>query len=88
LEIKFSSHSLSKIEIMKMHGLEISESSVEAVLRTPDRIEAGYGGRLIAQKVFDESRVLRVVYEESGNRKYVITIYPGKRSRYEKDQIQ
>jgi hypothetical protein len=51
----------------------------------PDKIDVGYKERLIAQKGFDETRVLRVVYEELPDKKYVITVYPGRRSRYEKD---
>lgn len=41
--------------------------------------------RLIAQKRFDETHVIRVVYEEIADKIYVVTIYPGRKSRYEKD---
>jgi len=48
-------------------------------------IDAGYKNRLIAQKGFDETHVLRVVYESVEKKFVVITVYPGRRSRYEKN---
>lgn len=53
-------------------------------VQNPDRIEAGYGGRLVAQKELDVSHVLRVVYAEGeAGIKKVVTFYPGKKERYE-----
>jgi hypothetical protein len=83
--IEFSLHSLLKIEILKSHGINVSKEIVENVVRNPDKIDIGYKERLIAQKGFDDTRILRVVYEEFPDKKYVITVYPGRRSRYEKD---
>ncbi len=45
----------------------------------------GYKERLTAQKGFDNTHVLRVVYESKPEKIYVVTVYPGRRSRYEKD---
>ncbi len=45
----------------------------------------GYKNRLIAQKGITENHVLMVVYEEANEQILVITMYPGRRSRYEKD---
>lgn len=87
-DIEFSPHSLLKIEILKSHGINVSKEIIEDMIRNPDRIDVGYKERLIAQKGFDEIHVLRVVYEVFPDKKYVITVYPGRRSRYEKDQIQ
>ncbi|GAB4421878.1 MAG: DUF4258 domain-containing protein [Thermodesulfovibrionales bacterium] len=87
-EIEFSAHALLKIEILRSHGFNLSKEDVEKVLRDPDILDIGYKGRLIAQRVFDESHVLRVIYEERAGKIYVITIYPGRRSRYEKNKIQ
>ncbi|MCI2425363.1 DUF4258 domain-containing protein [Candidatus Acetothermia bacterium] len=84
-DIEFSLHSLLKIEVLKAHGVNISKEIVEDIVRNPDRIDAGYKERLIAQKGFDVMHVLRVVYEEFPDKKHVITVYPGRRSRYEKD---
>lgn len=83
--LEFSPHSLLKIEILKANGIDVSKEIVENVVKMPDRIEEGYKGRLIAQKGFDETRVLRVVYETLPGKIYVITVYPGRRLRYEKD---
>lgn len=84
-DIEFSPHSLLKIEILKSHGIEVSKEIVEDVVRNPDRIDTGYKERSIAQKGFDETHVLRVVYEMLPEKLYVVTVYPGRRSRYEKD---
>jgi len=84
-KIEFSMHSLLKIEILKSHGIDVSKEKVEDVIRNPDRIDVGYKERLIAQKGFDDTRVLRVVYESKPEKIYVVTVYPGRRSRYEKD---
>jgi hypothetical protein len=40
-------------------------------------------GRKVAQKAFDESHVLRVVFTEIPEGFRVITFYPGRRERYE-----
>ncbi|MBT9132942.1 MAG: hypothetical protein DDT33_01473 [Firmicutes bacterium] len=84
-DIEFSLHSLLKIEILRSHGIDVSKEIVENVVLTPDKIDEGYKDRLIAQKGFDETRVLRVVYETLPDKIYVVTVYPGRRSRYEKD---
>jgi hypothetical protein len=83
--IEFSPHSLLKIEILRSHGIEVSKEIVENVVRAPDRIDKGYKNRLIGQKGFNATHVLRIVYESLTDRMYVITLYPGRRSRYEKD---
>ncbi len=83
--IEFSLHSLRKIELLKSHGIAVSKELVENVVRNPDRIDTGYKGRCIAQNIFDDTHVLRVVYETRDDSIYIITLYPGRRSRYEKD---
>ncbi|MEW6614348.1 MAG: DUF4258 domain-containing protein [Thermodesulfobacteriota bacterium] len=84
-KIEFSLHSLLKIEILKAHGFDISKEMVEDIIRFPDKIEEGYEGRLVAQKGIDDSHVVRVVYETGTEGYYIVTVYPGRRSRYEKD---
>jgi hypothetical protein len=53
--------------------------------RSPDKLEIGEEDKLIAQKRLDENLVLRVVYRDFGSFILIITLYPGRRSRYEKD---
>ncbi|MDI6784595.1 MAG: DUF4258 domain-containing protein [bacterium] len=84
-DIVFSGHALLKIDILNKHGLHISQEIIEDIIRFPDIIEKGYKGRTVAQKAISEDHVLRVIYEFKDNIIYVITIYPGRRSRYEKD---
>ncbi len=61
-DIEFSVHSLLKIETLKSHGISLSTDIIKNTVRFPDRIEAGYKNRLIAQKVIDTRHVIRVVY--------------------------
>ena len=53
--------------------------------RSPDRLELAEEDKRIAQKGLNENLVLRVVYREFNAFILIITIYPGKRSRYEKN---
>ena len=74
-----------KIEILKAHSFNISKEMIEDIIEFPDKIEKGYKARLVAQKRVDDFHVVRVVYETRIRELYVITVYPARRSRYEKD---
>lgn len=82
--IIFSKHSLTKIEILNTHGLVLSTEFIEVTVRETITVECGYKNRLIAQKELDSNHVLRVVYEETENELKIITLYPGRKDRYEK----
>ena len=84
-EIRLSQHAELKLEILASHGMAVPVDFVWATLRSPDKLELEEEGKRIAQKRLDEKRVLRVVYREFDAFLLVITLYPGKRSRYEKD---
>lgn len=85
IEIEFSSHSLLKIKILQSHNFNLSKEIVEDIIRFPDKIDMGYKNRLIAQRNLDDTHVLRVVYEKKPEKLLIITVYPGRRSRYEKN---
>lgn len=84
-EIKFSDHALLKIEILRGHGITIEEDFINGAFEQPDKINRGYKDRFIIQEKWDEEHVLRVVYEEYTDHILIITLYPGRRERYEKD---
>ena len=63
----------------------IDKNFIEKILANPDKIERGYKSRLIAQGALDDKHILRIVYEENEKGIKVITMYPGRRTRYEKD---
>ena len=83
--IHFTSHAFEKLSLMRGWGFNIDEEAVVAAIRQPQQFLSGYSGRFIAQVVVDEAHVLRVVYEED-DAIVVVTMYPGRRQRYE-DQI-
>jgi hypothetical protein len=84
-EIRLSQHAELKLKILANHGLTVSTEFVADAVHSPDSIEASEDGKLIAQKRLDENRVLRVVYREFKAFIVIITLYPGRRSRYEKN---
>lgn len=83
--VKFSDHAMLKLKMLQEHGLRIDMDMVKVTVYHPDRREPGYGGRRIAQRGLDADHVLRVVYEVQGDDFVVITLYPARRERYEKD---
>jgi hypothetical protein len=84
-EIRWSDHAQLKLEVLASHGLVVQSDFVVEVVRSADKLETGEEDKLIAQKGLDEKRVLRVVYREFKAFILIITLYPGRRSRYEKD---
>lgn len=83
-QIEFSQHALLKIEILESRGVTISTDLISEIIRNPSKVETTGEGKFICQKGLN-GLVLRVVYREYPDRILVITAYPGKRSRYEKD---
>ncbi|NJL91673.1 MAG: DUF4258 domain-containing protein [Coleofasciculaceae cyanobacterium SM2_1_6] len=84
-EIRFSDHARLKMEILANHEITIDIDFVTETIRSPDKLETEAENKLIAQKCLDENLVLRVVYREFSAFIFIITLYPGRRSRYEKD---
>jgi hypothetical protein len=73
------------MEILENHEILVDPNFVIETVRSPDKIETGEDDKLIAQRRLDENLVLRVVYREFNTFILIITLYPGRRSRYEKD---
>ncbi len=81
----FSEHAESKFKILEKHGFHIEKDIIISALEDPDSVEPGYKGRMIAQKIIDETHLIRVVYECSSEVWRIITFYPGRRKRYENE---
>jgi hypothetical protein len=84
-EIRFSEHAQLKMEVLATHGISIDRNFVTEAVRSPDKLETGEVDKMVAQKRLDENLVLRVVYREFNAFILIVTLYPGRRSRYEKD---
>jgi hypothetical protein len=82
MQIEYTRHAREKFMVLERHGCPVTTDQVEATVRVPDSIEADPPGRAIAQRGLDEQRVLRVVYRQDGERRVIITFYPGRRERY------
>ena len=87
LRIRFSEHALLKFQVLREHGFDLSQEVVEEIVRAPSRVSSGYHGRSVAQSPLYEKRLLRVVYEEKAGEIIIITFYPARRARYEKDTV-
>jgi len=79
----YGDHAQEKFALLRRHGFGISKRQVRETVQKPEKVEAGYRGRKVAQRGITERHVLRVVYEEGPEDIRVVTFYPGKRSRYE-----
>ncbi|MGK7894543.1 MAG: DUF4258 domain-containing protein [Xenococcus sp. (in: cyanobacteria)] len=86
-DIRFSDHSQLKLEVLKNHGLFISSKFVRETINSPDKLEIKENNKRIAQKRFNENLVIRIVYREFSTFILIITLYPGKKSRYEKNKL-
>ena len=82
--IIFTKHARDKFGVLAKHKFIVSEKKVLEVLNTPDLIDYSRLPLLIAQKKFDSTHVLRVVYKEEAGDIKVITFYPGRFKNYAK----
>ncbi|MFN8452958.1 MAG: DUF4258 domain-containing protein, partial [Anaerolineae bacterium] len=58
--VHFSQHALEKFQTLERHGFKITEESIVATVRSPDKIERDKNPP-IAQRRISENTVLRVV---------------------------
>ena len=86
-EIRFSKHSQDKIDILARHGMTITKQFVLEIITNPDKIETQEDSKRIAQKTFNDNLVIRVVYREFTSFILIITLYPARRNRYEKNHL-
>ena len=82
-QVMFSPHARIKLEVFRRHGFKIEEKEVVDTVRHPDKVIKGRKGRFIAQRVYNERHLVRVIYEVKGENAVVVTFYPAKRERYE-----
>lgn len=82
MAVRFSRHALEKLQILARHGVEVSEVDVIAAVTEPDVVDDAKFP-MIAQRRMGERHVLRVVFRREGDEIVVITVYPGRRQRYE-----
>jgi hypothetical protein len=82
MPVRFTQHAREKFEILARHNFVVTEAQVVEALTSPDKVDTDREP-MVAQKVFDEKHVLRVVFRVEGDDKVIITFYPGRRQRYE-----
>ncbi len=80
-----SDHAQLKIDLLSQRGITVFKEFIIEVIQSPDKQETEEGEKTTVQKRLDEKLVLRVVYREYEAFILVITLYPGRRSRYETD---
>jgi hypothetical protein len=82
-KIIYGEHAQEKFDLLRRYGFVVSTQQVRETVQNPEKVEAGYKGRKVAQRSITERHVLRVIYEEGAEGVRIVTFYPGKRSRYE-----
>ena len=82
--IHFTKHALEKFEILRKHKVYVFRADIIKAVQNPDLIDDSRRPLRIAQRDFDNTRVLRVVYKEESGVKVIITFYPGRKNQYEK----
>jgi len=55
------------------------------LLRTPIVLKAVIREDLLLKKILDKDHVIRIIYVENDESLRIITMYPGRRKRYEKN---
>jgi len=88
MDIVFTKHAQEKFVLLKRFGVHITAQKVIETVRIPQSIDYSRCPLLIAQASLDRSHVVRVVYREESNQKIIITFYPGRKTHYEKENIQ
>jgi len=82
--IYFTKHAIEKFEILKRHKFSVSKEQIIETIENPEKIDHSRSPLLIAQRKFDKTHVLRVVYKQEEGLIKVITFYPGRSKQYEK----
>lgn len=80
--IIFTRHAEFKLLLLERHGFKISRKEVEETVKIPERVQTGYKGRKIAERILTKNHLLRVVFEEFAHELKVVTLYPARRDRY------
>lgn len=80
-KVEFTLHAGDKLTRLTKIG--VTKERVFEIIENPEKVVKGYYGRKIAQGLFSEDLILRIVYEEREEEIMVITVYPGERRRYE-----
>ena len=82
--IRFTRHAREKLLLLAKHGFAVTEDQIVNAVLHADRVE-DHDTERIAQKAMTDTHVLRVVYRTEGEQFVIITLYPGRRKRYESE---
>ena len=82
MRVRLTLHAALRLARLSELGIEVTEALIADILAEPEKVEVGKYGRLIAQGPLDDRHVLRIVFEPNPDELVVITVNPGRRSRY------
>ena len=82
MKIRLTLHAALRLARLSELGIEVNEALIADILAEPEKVEVGKYGRLIAQGPLNDRYVLRIVYEQNPDELVVVTVNPGRRSRY------
>jgi hypothetical protein len=82
-QIIFSTHAIIKLQILNKHGFKVGKEDIINIVKHPDKVIKSRKGRFVAQKVYNEKHLVRVIYEVMNANIVVVTFYPARKERYE-----
>ena len=80
--MQFTKHAEDKFAILQRHKFSITRDQVIETVNDPDDVDTSRLPLFIAQRKFDKTHVLRVVYKVEFGVKIIITFYPGRTKQY------
>ena len=88
MRIRFTKHALEKLTALQGGKITITGADIVQTVVGPDAVDTrNRAPQYIVQKGLDATHVLRVVYAlETERRIKVITFYPGRKAKYEKNK--
>lgn len=80
--IIFTKHALEKFKLLRSHKFPVSKQQVIITLQRPGLVDHSRLPLLIAQKQFDRTHVLRVVYKQERGDQKIMAFYPARIKQY------
>ncbi len=83
MKITFTKHSIKKFKDFAKLKIKISRNHIRKALKNPQHTDPFFDyPNKINSIIFDEKRILRVVYREENDTIIIVTFYPAKKGRY------
>ncbi len=83
MKVVYTKHALEKFQFLKRFGWIISKGTIRQTVTTPHWRGVSRFGQETAMSLLDPTHILRVIFDQEGDRLRVITFHPARRGTYE-----